>query len=476
MSMRVIKQFSILAILSGTIILPFAAYADGLTATGNVLPIGANGTTVLTITGGSTPSAAFSAPVSVNGTLSSTGILSATAGINVNNNGIFYPDGSAFLASNATIGGNVGIGTTTPQASLDIYQVKNNTPIIRISGDNTFGSPNQIQIQGRSDSNQQLYIGYNTSGNYASIQASYGPGESISAKPLALNPFGGGVGIGITNPVEALDIGPLPDAPYTFTGITVHGNQSPLANPGVIFQLSSDGFDMGGGIGAAQSAGAFSNDAQPGDLVLRASAGHDLRIANIISVTGNPLSPLNTTQLIVKNNGNVGIGTSAPGGTLDIENASNNATLCLNGQCVNKLSITGATGAQGPQGPQGPAGPAGPQGPAGSTAVLNISCGPNQVLTGISNGNPVCQDTVQLQTFLRVSTTTGNVNNNCGYPADPNPPNYNQLQYNTTCASRFCASVYGYGWGMLTEDGPGYNMNQPWNSDPNTYVSIACSK
>jgi len=49
-----------------------------------------------------------------------------------------------------------------------------------------------------------------------------------------------------------------------------------------------------------------------------------------------------TARVTIKNgNGNVGIGTSAPLGELDVENAAGNAKICLNGTCIS--SVSGAT-------------------------------------------------------------------------------------------------------------------------------------
>lgn len=75
----------------------------------------------------------------------------------------------------------------------------------------------------------------------------------------------------------------------------------------------------------------------------------------------------------------------------------------------------------------------------------------------------------------RIMTTVGAVKAGCGYPADPSPPSYNKLEFNTTCASRWCATALpGSKWGMETENGPGYNNSQPWYSNSSTWVSVVC--
>ncbi|HVX93251.1 MAG TPA: tail fiber domain-containing protein [Candidatus Dojkabacteria bacterium] len=73
-----------------------------------------------------------------------------------------------------------------------------------IQGDSSITDSKQLLIRGTTDSNQQLEIGYNTVGDYASIQAIR---QSSNFKTIALNPLGGNVGIGNTNPQTKLHIG-----------------------------------------------------------------------------------------------------------------------------------------------------------------------------------------------------------------------------------------------------------------------------
>ena len=55
----------------------------------------------------------------------------------------------------------------------------------------------QLTVQGKTDSNNQLYFGYQTTNNYGSIQSRT---QGVSLRPLLLNPLGGNVGINISNP------------------------------------------------------------------------------------------------------------------------------------------------------------------------------------------------------------------------------------------------------------------------------------
>ena len=55
----------------------------------------------------------------------------------------------------------------------------------------------QLTVQGSTNTNNQLYFGYQTSSNYGSIQSRT---QGVSLRPILLNPLGGNVGINISNP------------------------------------------------------------------------------------------------------------------------------------------------------------------------------------------------------------------------------------------------------------------------------------
>jgi hypothetical protein len=74
-----------------------------------------------------------------------------------------------------------------------------------IQGDDgdAYEDARQVLIQGDADTNQQLELGYKTSGNYGSIQAIQ---QFTGTKPLVLQPLGGNVGIGTTSPGHLLQV------------------------------------------------------------------------------------------------------------------------------------------------------------------------------------------------------------------------------------------------------------------------------
>ena len=85
--------------------------------------------------------------------------------------------------------GNVGIGTTTPTHPFTLRHIDDNSPAFTIIS--------------ASDNNRRLYQQYDGANNVGIIR---GVEEGVGSTSIALNPFGGFVGIGTTNPIALLDV------------------------------------------------------------------------------------------------------------------------------------------------------------------------------------------------------------------------------------------------------------------------------
>jgi hypothetical protein len=169
---------------------------------------------------------------------------------------------TAMVIQNTT--GNVGIGTTGPAARLHVVQ-----DISGITGDG------QITAGGATTAGKKLRLGYQTTNNFAWIQST---NEGVANTDLSLNPNGGNVGIGTTNP-----------------SVKLHVNESSLSASGVLINV------------ATTSASYYSLNVQSAD----------------------------TSRLYVRADGNVGIGTTGPGYKLDVQAGQVNASggLCIAGDC-----------------------------------------------------------------------------------------------------------------------------------------------
>jgi hypothetical protein len=95
--------------------------------------------------------------------------------------------------------GNVGIGTTSPAYKLEVNGATGISGQTTVTSDST----EQITIRTATDTNRQLLIGYNYSGNYGAIQAVQ---QGTAYRNLILNQSGGNVGIGTTSPSYPLEV------------------------------------------------------------------------------------------------------------------------------------------------------------------------------------------------------------------------------------------------------------------------------
>lgn len=200
--------------------------------------------------------------------------------------------------------GNVGIGTTTPQAKLSFGTSLANTKLALYDdtvGPTIYGfgiQPNQFRIHLDQ-----------TASRFSFLSAPAGT-ELFTIKGT------GNVGVGTASPGSKLSV----QINTIGDGVGLYGFSGGTLSPALVYYI--DGIYRGS-MGLATSPGHFSVPATPGDLVLRAvgNTGNVL-IANQQNGDINFATGINgssdTLKLVIKNSGNVGIGTTSPANKLDV--------------------------------------------------------------------------------------------------------------------------------------------------------------
>jgi hypothetical protein len=193
-------------------------------------------------------------------------------------------------------GGNVAIGTTSPVTALT---VKGTSGAIAPSlsanaGAFTINNGGDLQLQfGEASGSPALYM----QGKRVSNDG--------SSWPIALNPAGGNVGIGTTSPNALLTIGPALGG--TALGSTFTTNAGALGTTaGNTLNLANIGFTS-------------SNQTSLGIQALRMTSGSNWTTSAIgLLYDVDNSSPVNNVQIWLTSTGNVGIGTTGPQATLDV--------------------------------------------------------------------------------------------------------------------------------------------------------------
>ncbi|MBI3616636.1 MAG: hypothetical protein HY210_00195 [Candidatus Omnitrophica bacterium] len=220
--------------------------------------------------------------------------------------------------------GNVGIGTTGPSAKLEILTTAAADPVFKMGS------------AGVSD--YQSLMLYNGSGNTSLFVAgaanNFIPGTTAGdggyRVAVGKNMFfgntsaafmtllsSGKVGIGTTNPLGGIGLH-LKTSQWSYSTAAGMIIQAATAgdSPG-LFLFDSNNTERGV-LGVASLVHNYSNDAQIGDVVLRATNGRLIFTTENIIGPPYPPPPVAPARMLIDQSGNVGIGTAMPGYKLDV--------------------------------------------------------------------------------------------------------------------------------------------------------------
>ena len=202
---------------------------------------------------------------------------------------VAFWNGSTNIASNANLywdntNNRLGIGTTSPSTALSVSGA-----ISAITSD---------YVQGTTGSRLLMHSA-NTGNSHSYIQAQSSGGTS-SAEDLALQLYGGNVGIGTSSPDSKLNIEGTKNTAILTLGNTTSGSSWVVGDRvGGIDFYSADG--SGGGIGVKASI-SYED----------ASGGTGSSQAMVFRTGGTSAGTNNVERMRLQYNGNVGIGTSSP--------------------------------------------------------------------------------------------------------------------------------------------------------------------
>ena len=256
---------------------PYALYAGGASATGltGTLPSTALGGTYAGAVNFSNKGNTFAGNAVGLTNLNAATLTGTLADARLSANVPLLNAANRFTGANNTFGGNVGIGTATPAAKLDVNGNIVSSGGITVNSTGS-GTMNISDLAGDAGKSWFLYNGYYGNGNFAIARHDPALGGFPADRNIFINPAGN-VGIGTVSPGAKLDV----------NGVARFGG-GVQAGTGVAYGLHGDGGNLG--LRAANGGRIFFTGADGGGSVM----------------VWDP------------NLGKLGLGTDTPGTTLDV--------------------------------------------------------------------------------------------------------------------------------------------------------------
>ena len=207
----------------------------------------------------------------------------------------------------------LAVGLQEPLGCMHIAKDVNPEDVNTTTNWHTDASNSQLILTGGIGSiHKRLALGVDTTGDYTFLQGANHPTTvdgSIVSKGLSLQPKGGNVGIGITNPGCALDINAT-DAIRIPVGTNTDRDSFTHQTGQIRFNTETSQFEGYNNSNAWQGLGGVIDVDQ--DTYILAESAPNEDEDTLTFFTGG------SQHMIIDENGNVGIGTTSPGSKLDV--------------------------------------------------------------------------------------------------------------------------------------------------------------